>query len=113
MVKYVQVLQHVRIGEPVPAETDELVEDAERVPQPAVGFLRDGVQGLGLGGDALLFGDAGQVLGDVRHGDPPEVEHLATGEDGGKDLVFLRGGQDEDGVGGRFLQGLQEGIEGR
>jgi small subunit ribosomal protein S6 len=61
----------------------------------------------------FLQRDFRQVLGNVRYRDPPEIEHLATAQDGGEDLVFLRGGQDEDGVGGRLLQCFQEGVEGR
>ena len=83
----------------MPGKAHQLVEDAERVPQPAVGLLGNGVRGLRLG----LIPSFSAILPDgrdVRHADPAEVEHLATAQDGGQDLVFLRGGQDEDGIGG-------------
>ena len=41
-----------------------------------------------------------------------QVVDLATAEDGGQYFMLLRGGEDEDHMCGRFLQGFQEGIEG-
>ena len=43
---------------------------------------------------------------------PAEVEALAAREDGGRHLVRLGGGQDEDGVHRRLLQGLEQRVEG-
>ena len=113
VVQYVEVLHHLLVGEARTAEAHQLIEDAERITQTAIGLLGNEVQGLRLGLDAFALGDAGQVARDVADPDPPEIEHLAAAQDGGQDLVLLGGGKDEDGVGGRLLQGLQEGIEGR
>ena len=44
--------------------------------------------------------------------DAVEVVGLAAAEDGGEYLVLLGRGEDEDGMCGRFLQSLQEGVEG-
>ena len=43
---------------------------------------------------------------------PAEAVPLAAGEDGGGDLVQLRGGQDEHQMLRRLLQDLQQGVEG-
>ena len=64
-------------------------------------------------GDAFLGGDVREVAHDVGDADAVEVEGLAAGENGRKDLVFLGGGQYEDGVCGRLLEGLEEGVESR
>ena len=40
-----------------------------------------------------------------------EFEMLAAGNDRGRDLVELRRREDEDGVGGRLLEGLEQGVE--
>lgn len=48
----------------------------------------------------------------MGHGHSLEVVDLAAREDGGQDLVLLGRGEDEDDMGGRFLQRLEEGIEG-
>ncbi len=45
--------------------------------------------------------------------DAVEVVDLAAREDGGDDLVFFGRGQDEQGMGGRLLECLEEGVEGR
>ncbi len=112
VVQHIEVLHHLLVGEACAAEAHQLIEDAERITQAAIGLLGDEVQGLRFGFDAFALGDAGQVARDVTDPDPAEIEHLATAQDGRQDLVLLGGGQDEDGIGGRLLQGLQEGVEG-
>lgn len=54
-----------------------------------------------------------QLLHDVGHRDAGEVINLATRQDGGDNLLFLSGGENEDGIVGRFLKGLKESIERR
>ena len=53
-----------------------------------------------------------EVAHDIRHGNALEIVGLATAQDGRKNLVLFGGRQDENGVCRRFLQGLQERIEG-
>ena len=79
----------------------------------SVGLQRNDVQGLRLGGDAFFGCHVGQVGHDVFHAYSVEVIYLAPGEDGGQYFVFLRGGQNEDGMMGRLFQRLEEGIERR
>ncbi len=59
------------------------------------------------------LGQLRQVRLDHPGGNPPEIVALAAGQDGHRHLVGRGGGQDEDRVGRRLLQGLQEGVEGR
>ena len=47
----------------------------------------------------------------VIHGHTLEVVNLAAAQDGGQYLVLLGGGEDEDDVGRRLLQGLEERVE--
>ena len=63
--------------------------------------------------DIFLFCDHPQVPDYVGNGNPVEVVSLAAGEDGRKDLMFLCGSQDEYCMCRWFLQGLEEGVEGR
>ena len=49
----------------------------------------------------------------ILRGHPLEVIHLAAAQNGRKNLMLLGGTEDEDNVGRRFLQGLEESIEGR
>ena len=113
VIEDVEVQQHRFVSQAGTGKADQLVEDGEGVAHGAIGFLGDDVQRVFFGGDPFHLGDMGQVAGDVFHGDPSEIEDLATGEDGGKDLVFFGGGQDELGVGGRLFQRFQEGVESR
>ena len=113
VIEHVQVGHHILVGELVAGKAHQLIENTERIAQAAIGFLRDRVQCLCFRFDPFLRCDRGQVPADVADPDPPEIEHLATAEDRGQDLVLLGGGQDEDRVGGRFLQRFQERIESR
>jgi hypothetical protein len=53
------------------------------------------------------------VADDEGGGDAAEVEALAAGEDGGEDLFGVSGGEEELHMGWGFLEGFQQGIEGR
>ena len=111
-VEHVQVFDHFLVGDVALTERGGLVEDGEGVAHTAVGFLGDDGEGLFVIGDALLFGHVLQMIDGVADGHPFEVVDLTTAEDGGQDLVLLRRGEDEDDVCGRFLECLEEGVEG-
>ena len=90
-----------------------LVQQADAVPQRPVGQPGQDPARLRLEVDALLVGDVAQPGGDVLRQQPPEGEALAAGEDRGRDLVQLRGGQDKDQMLRRLLDDLEQGVEGR
>ena len=60
----------------------------------------------------LLLGYIGQPFGYILRQDALEGIPLAPGENGGRDLVKLRGGQDEHQVGRGLLQNFQQGVKG-
>ena len=113
IVQHTQIADHVRIVDVRPAEGDRLVEEREGVAHGPVRLVGDHVQGLVIHRDPLLAGDAAQVAHDVRHADAVEIVGLAAAQDRREDLVLLRGGEDEDGVCRRLLEGLEEGVESR
>ena len=90
-----------------------MVEERERVPHTAVGLLRDDVETVWVGVDALLLREVLEVLHDVVHLHTVEVKYLTTRENRGQNLVLLRGREDEFCVGGRLFERLQKGIERR
>ena len=113
VVQDIQIVKHVRIFHLRTAEGDGLVEDCQRVAHRPVGLVGYHVQRLVVDDDTLLLRDGAQVADNVRHAYAIEVVCLAAAQDGGENLMLLGGRQDEDGVCGRFLQSLQEGVEGR
>ena len=113
VVEHVQLLRHGLVGQVLPCERHKLVEHRQRVAQRPVGFLGDDVQRFFLGLHPLLRRNVLQVCHGIWHRDAVEVEDLATRQDGGKDLVLFSRGEDEDGVGWRFLEGLQKRVERR
>ena len=113
VVEHMQLLGDGLVGQVLACERHELVEHRQRVAQRAVRFLCDDVQRFLLSLHPLLRRNVLQVGHGIWHRDAVEVENLATRQDGGKDLVLFCRGQDEDGVGWRFLKGLQERVERR
>ena len=91
-------------------EGDELVEQGLRVAHAAVGRLGDDVDRFFGDPDVFGVGDHFEARGDGGGLNAAEVEPLAAGNDRGEDLVDLGGGEDELGVGGRLLDGLEEGV---
>ena len=113
VVKHVQVLDGLLIGDVAAAERRHLVEDAQRVSHTAVGLLSDDVQRRLLHLDAFLLRHMLQMTHDVVHRHALEVVDLASAHDGRQNLVLLRRRQDEDGMLRRLLQRLQERVERR
>ena len=89
------------------------VQDRERVPHGAVGQAADQFRRSRVQVDFFLPGHIFQPAGDLLGRDAGEVIPLAAGQDGGRDLLHLGGGQDEDDVFRRFLHRLEQGVEGR
>ena len=71
------------------------------------------MQGLIVDVNVLLRRYLPEIHHDIRNADAVEIVSLATGENGRKNLVLLRGRKNEYGVGRRLLQCLEEGVEGR
>ena len=113
IIKDVQVPQHILIFHVGAAESHRLVEDGQRVPHRPVSLLAYYMEGLVVDLNSLLLCDGPQVPHHVGHADAVEVISLATGEDGGEDLMLLSRGKDEYSVCRRLLEGLEEGVEGR
>ena len=90
-----------------------LVQQTQGIPHGAVCHPGQNVRSVGGEVDALLPGDIEQLPGDVLREDPLKGKALTAGKDGGRDLVQLRGGQDEHQMLRRLLQNLQQGVEGR
>ena len=91
------------------------------VAKTPVGGPGDQPERVGLGGEraarrrlaSVLVEEARERGGQLVGPDRAEVEALAAGEDGGGKLPCLGGGEDEDDVGRRLLEGLEEGVERR
>ena len=112
IVQDIEVTDYVFILDIGSAESHGLVEDGEGVAHGAVGLGSDDMKGLVVYLHALLGGDPAQVPHHVRNGNPVEVIGLAPAEDGGENLVLLRGGQDENRVCRGLFQGFEKSVEG-
>ena len=111
VIQDVQVLHHIRHLYVRPAERHRLIEDREGVAHRAIGLLRNDMQAFIIDRNVFPRSDGPQVPDDIGNADAIEIVGLAAGEDGREDFVLLGGGEDENGVCRRFLEGLQEGIE--
>ena len=89
-----------------------LVQQAERVAQRTVGHAGQQVRPIRGQVDGFGLRHLQQLLLHIVGQDALEVEPLAAGEYGGRDLLDLGGGQNKQQVGGRLLHDLQQGVEG-
>ena len=78
VIKHIQVVNDILVGDVFSAETHHLVKNGKRVAEGTVGFLRDDVQGFRLGVHAFALGDKSQMLGNIIHRNPFEVKDLAA-----------------------------------
>ncbi|GJE72535.1 hypothetical protein CHKEEEPN_4092 [Methylorubrum podarium] len=102
---------HACRGDRARAVGDRLIEQRERVAHRAFRRAGDGGERLVLGFHPFGGADLLQVGGEYVGLDPAQVEALAARQDRHRDLADLGGGEHELGVGRRFLQRLQEGVE--
>ena len=100
------------IGDMPLGRSGHLVKDGQSVAHGAIGLLGNDVERCRLGLDMLLLADILQLLHDIGHRDSGKVIDLAARQNGGDHLLLFGGRQDKDGIFGRLLQRLEEGVEG-
>src|SRR5438874_620586 len=102
----------IAAAQPGPGGREDVEAGQDAVEGEVTGPAGDPFQGIVVGLPALTGDDGAEVVEDARQGNTGEVEALAAGQDGDRDLVDLGGGEDELDVGGRLFKGLEEGVEG-
>ena len=90
-----------------------LIEQAQRVADAALGQAGDQLGRLAGKFKVFFPGDVRDVVGQLRRLDAAEVVALAAREDRRGDLLQLGRGEDEDQMLRRFLDDLQQRVEGR
>ena len=93
------------------AHTQAHIQERQRVAHAALGRLGD--QGIGLLCHRLALGRQLHAADEFLHGEAPEIEALAAGEDGSRHFLRLRGREDKDHVSRRLLNGLEQRVERR
>jgi len=88
-----------------------LVQKALGIPHAAFGGPCDQVQSLVADLDPFFVRYFPELCGDLGERDPLEAVTLAAGMDRGGDLLGLGGGKDENDMGRRLFEGLEEGVE--
>ena len=96
-----------------PQKADELVKGGLSIAHAAFRAAGDGFEGAFLDVDVFEFGDVREVFRDERGRDSPQIEALAARKDGREHLFRLGGGEHELHMRRRFLEGFQQGVEGR
>ena len=104
---------HILIVELGAAERHRLVEHRQSITHTAIGLMGDEVERLVVSLDTLLRSDIAQILHAILNPYAVEVVDLTAREDGGDNLMLLGCCEHKDGVLGRLLQSLEEGVERR
>ena len=111
VVQDIEVSDDVLVFDIRSAESHRLVKDGEGVTHSAIGLGGYHVEGFVVYLYAFLLCNAAEVSHHIRDGDAVEVIRLAAAQDGGENLVLLRGGQNEDGVCRGLFQRFEESVE--
>ena len=90
----------------------ELIQQAFGIPQAPLGPLGHHVQGCRGDADRFLFGDPGEVPLQRLQGDATKIKALAATQDRRQHPLRVGGGQHEHDPRRRFLEGLEQGVEG-
>ena len=107
-----KLLRDLRRDAPAAVRRD-LLERGERVSHAAARMPRDELERRLVVREALLRAHEGEVRLHLVGTDGVEVEALDAGEDRGEDLLRVGRAHDEDDVGGRLLDGLEQRVERR
>ncbi len=99
-------------GHFVPGESVCLVEVGEAVTHGTVGFFGKDVESFVGGLDAFLFANVAEAAADLVNGQALEVEALDAAKNSLRDLVDFCSSEDENHVGWRFFERLEESVEG-
>ncbi len=91
---------------------NRLVEQGQAIAHGALGRPADQGERPWLDRDAFALGDGREIAHQLLALDPAQIEALAAGQHGDRDLADLGRGEDEDGLRRRLLQRLQEAVEG-
>ena len=105
-------IEHVLLGDAVATEGDELIEHRLGITHPTVRAHGNGVSRKGLEFHLFQFRNVLKMLRNERSRNLPEIEALAAAQNGWENLVRLGGCKDELHMRRRFLERLQERIEG-
>jgi hypothetical protein len=95
------------------SDTKNLIQNGKAIPETSFCRSRQKSQHRRMEGESLRLGDLLKTGIDFRNGQEAESKVLATGKDGIRNLVRFCCGQNENGMGRRFLEGLEKGVEGR
>ena len=99
-------------GHLVPGKGVGLVKVGEAVTHGTVGLFGKDVECFVGSLDAFLFANVAEAAADLVHGQALEVKALHTAQDRLRDLVDFGRCKDENHVGWRFFERLEESVEG-
>ena len=94
------------------AEGQQLVEERQRIAHAAIGGLRQQLQRRGVVGQLLRVEDLRQAGADQWNREPLEIELQAARQHRDRELVRIRGGEQEFDVRRRLFERLQQRVEG-
>ena len=89
------------------------IQNGQRIAQGTVSQAGDQLRAVRCQFQVLFPGDILHPLCDVLRPDAGKIIPLAAGQDGGRHLLDLGGGQNKNDMGRRFFQRLEQRIEGR
>ncbi len=96
----------------VATHTPQLVEGGQRIPRSSLSVTSDDLDRIRVDVDAFALRNIREQLDKRRERHPAKVKALGTRHDRGEHLVRFRSREHEDDVVGRFLECLEQCVEG-
>ena len=105
--------EHIRLLDFLAAKRDQLIEHRLGVAQSAIGASRDRVRRRRRERDLLVLRDELQMIGDQIRRNPMKIEALTAAQNCRQNFLRLGRGEDEFHMRRRFLERLEQRVEGR
>ena len=113
LIQYMQMLRDGIVSQLLPGKRHQLIEYAQSISESTVGLHRYDMQCRLLRLYPFFFTDSLEMRDHVRNSDAMEIKNLTTRQNGWKNFMLFRCGQNKNCMRRRFLEGLEECIERR
>ena len=101
IIVHIQHIEHLNrplIGNGIPAESDKLVENRQRVTHTSIGFLCNHIQRFFIRRDTFFRSHRLQICDCIGHRYTIEIVYLATAKDCRQHFMFLCRGKNKNGI---------------
>ena len=113
VVEHIQIFDNTLISNVAATKTDHLVENGECVAHGTIGLLRNHIQRLWFGRNALVLSHILQMADHIGHANSAKIVDLTARQNRWNNFVLFGSGENENSVCWRLFERFQKGVERR